>query len=100
MKVHDLGGKSNAGPIDKSEHEIEDWELLTDAISFVLNKKGIKTTDQHRRAIESLGERYTELSFYYRWAAATEMLLVEKGILTEEEINAKVAIMDQGWGSG
>ena len=99
MKVHDLGGKSNAGPIDKSEHEIEDSELLTDAISFVLNKKGIKTTDQHRRAIESLGERYTELTYYERWAAATEMLLVEKDILTEEEIDAKVAIMDQRWGS-
>ncbi len=100
MKIHDLGGKASAGPIDKSEHEIEDWELLTDAITFVLDKKGIKTMDQHRRAIESLGERYTELGYYERWAAANEMLLVEKGILTEEEIDAKVAIIDQRWGCG
>ena len=88
-RVNDLGGSPD-GPIDKSQHEIEDWERLADALTIVLDKKGIKTTDEHRRAQESLPpEQYEALSYYERWVAATELLLVEKGVLTREEIDAK-----------
>ena len=96
--VHDLGG-SPGGPIDKSQHEIEDWERLADAVTIVLDKKGIKTTDEHRRAQESLPpEHYEALSYYERWAAATELLLVEKGVLTREEIDAKARELEESWG--
>ncbi|MBA2375406.1 MAG: nitrile hydratase subunit beta [Rubrobacter sp.] len=95
---HDLGGaKDFPGPIDKSQHEVEDWERLTDAITTALDGKGIKTTDQHRRAVESL-ENYGELGYYERWAAATEKLLVEKGILTKEEIDERAAEIEREWG--
>jgi Nitrile hydratase beta subunit len=97
--VHDRGGWPGAGPIDKSEHEIEDWERLADAVAIVLDKKQIKTTDQLRRAIESLGpDLYEELGYYERWIAATEILLVEKDILTREEIDAKAAELERDWG--
>jgi hypothetical protein len=97
--IHDLGGSPGAGPIDKSQHEIEDWERLADAVTVVLDKKGLKTTDELRRAIESLGpERYRELSYYERWIAATELLLIEKGVLTHEEIDAKTAELEESWG--
>jgi hypothetical protein len=86
--VHDMGG-ATGGPIDKRDHETEDWERLADAVTVALDKKGIKTTDEHRRAIESL-DNYRELGYYERWVAATEILLVEKGILTREEIEARV----------
>jgi len=96
--IHDLGGSPSAGPIDKSQHEMEDWERLADAVTVVLDKKGIKTTDEHRRAIESLDpERYRELGYYERWIAATELLLVEKGILTHEEIARKAAELEERW---
>jgi hypothetical protein len=96
--VNDLGG-SPGGPIDKSQHEIEDWELLADAVTIVLDKKGIKTTDEHRRAQESLPpEQYEALSYYERWVAATELLLVEKGVLTREEIDAKAKEFQKSWG--
>jgi hypothetical protein len=96
--VNDLGG-SPGGPIDKSRHEIEDWERLADAVTIVLDKKGIKTTDEHRRAQESLSpEQYEALSYYERWVAATELLLVEKGVLTREEIDAKAKVLQKGWG--
>lgn len=95
--VHDMGGQA-AGPVDKSQHEVEDWERLADAVTVALDKKGIKTTDQLRRAIESLGpERYRSLGYYERWTAATELLLVEKGILSEEEIDAKAAELEERW---
>ena len=95
--VHDMGG-SPGGPIDRSQHETEDWERLADAVTIVLDKKGIKTTDEHRRAIESLGpELYEKLGYYERWIAATELLLVEKGILTREEIDEKAAELEETW---
>ena len=94
--VHDMGG-SPGGPIDKSQHETEDWERLADAINIALDIKGLKTTDEHRRAIESL-ENYRELGYYERWVAATEKLLVEKGILTREEVDERSAEIERRWG--
>ncbi len=97
--VHDLGGAPGAGSIDKSQHETEDWEHLADAVTIVLDKKGIKTTDEHRRAQESLDpEQYRNLSYYERWVAATELLLIEKVILTREEIDEKAAELEENWG--
>jgi hypothetical protein len=93
--VHDLGG-SSGGPIDKSQHETEDWERLADAVNIALGIKGLQTTDEHRRAIESL-ENYRELGYYERWVAATEKLLVEKGILTREEIDQRSAEVARRW---
>jgi hypothetical protein len=96
--VHDLGG-APGGPIDRSQHELEDWERLADAVTVALDIKGIKTTDEHRRAIESLApEEYERLSYYERWVAATEALLVEKGILTREEIDERSAEIVRRWG--
>jgi hypothetical protein len=97
--IHDLGGSPGAGPIDKRQHETEDWERLADAVTVALDKRGIKTTDEHRRAIESLDpERYRKLGYYERWIAATELLLIEKGILTREEIDQKAAELEERWG--
>ncbi len=97
-RINDLGG-SPGGPIDKSQHEIEDWERLADAINVALGMKGLQTTDEHRRAIESLPpEQYKELGYYERWVAATETLLVEKGVLTREEIDEKSAEIERRWG--
>ena len=93
--VHDLGG-SSGGPVDKSQHQTEDWERLADAVNIALGIKGLQTTDEHRRAIESL-ENYRELGYYERWVAATEKLLVEKGILTREEIDQRSAEVARRW---
>jgi hypothetical protein len=98
--VHDMGGLPG-GPIDKSQHEIEDWERLADAINVALGIKGLQTTDEHRRAIESLSpEQYRKLSYYERWIASTEMLLVEKGILTREEIETRARKLRESCGEG
>ena len=93
--VHDLGG-SPGGPVDRSQHEVEDWERLADAINAALGGRGLQSTDELRRAIESL-ENYRELSYYERWVAATEKLLVEKGILTREEVDERSAEIERRW---
>ena len=89
-------GGAPGGSIDRSQHEVEDWERLADAISSALGKEGLYTTDEHRRAIESL-EVYRDLSYYERWVAATEKLLVEKEILTAEEIDERAAEIERRW---
>jgi len=99
-KVHDMGGRREEfGPVDRKQHEVEDWERLADAVNYVLNAKGHKTTDEMRRAIESL-EDYREMSYYERWAAAAEMLVVEKGLLTQEEIDERATALERRWSAG
>ena len=93
--LHDMGGEP-AGPIDRSVHEPEDWERIADAVNAALGKRGFQTTDEHRRAIESL-PNYRDLSYYERWASATEKLLVEKGILTKVEIDGRAAEIQRRW---
>ena len=90
-------GGSPAGPIARDQHEVEDWERLADAINGALEGRGLQTTDQLRRAIESL-ENYRDLSYYERWAAATEILLVENGVLTDDEIDERTAEIERRWG--
>jgi hypothetical protein len=93
--VHDMGG-SPGGPIDRTQHEVEDWERLADAINGALGARGLQSTDELRRAIESL-ENYRDLSYYERWVAATEKLLVEKGVLSSEEIDERAAEIRHRW---
>lgn len=92
-----MGGQPG-GPVDRGQHEVEDWERLADAINSALGAKGLQTTDQHRRAIEGL-ENYSDLSYYERWVAATETLLVEKGILTGGEIDERTSEIERRWGA-
>jgi nitrile hydratase len=89
-------GGSPAGPVDKGQHEVEDWERLADAINGALGAKGLQITDELRRAIESL-EDYRDLSYYERWVAATEKLLVQKGVLSSDEIDERAAEIERRW---
>ena len=93
--VHDMGGEPG-GPIDRSQHEVEDWERLADAINGALGAKGLQSTDELRRSIENL-EEYRELSYYERWVAATEKLLIEKDVLSSDEIDERAAEIERRW---
>lgn len=96
---HDIGGLPG-GPIDRSEHQLEDWEILADAINQALGAKGVRRTDELRRAREEMdSELYRSLSYYERWIASLETILVEKGILTREEVDRKVAELEKKWGA-
>jgi thiocyanate hydrolase subunit beta len=89
-------GGAPGGPIDRGQHEVEDWERLTDAINSALGAKGLQSTDELRRSIESL-EEYRELSYYERWVAATEKLLIEKDVLSSDEIDERAAEIERRW---
>lgn len=95
-KFHDLGGSPFDQPIDQRDHALMDWERRVDAMRGVLGEKGYLGVDELRRAIEELGqERYESLSYYERWAAAIEALLIEKDVLTTQEIDRKTVQLNQ-----
>jgi hypothetical protein len=97
---HDVGGLAGAGPIDQSQHELSDWEILADAVNQALGAKGVKRTDEMRRAREEMDSAaYRDMNYYERWIASIETILIEKKILTRDEIDRKLAEFDSRWGA-
>lgn len=90
--VHDRGGLPTNERIDRSEHSLEDWEVLTDALAGALSQRGLVNVDELRRGIESIppGE-YERASYYERWLLSMEAILIEKGVLAAGELDRRVA---------
>jgi Nitrile hydratase beta subunit len=90
--VHDRGGLPTDEPIDRSEHTLEDWEVLTDALAGALARRGLVTVEELRRGIESIPrEEYERASYYERWLYSIETILSEKGVLAAGELDRRVA---------
>ena len=96
---HDLGGRP-AGTIDRTERELEPWEKRVDAILRLLVGPGCKlmTVDELRRGIEGLGPgAYDELGYYQRWIASITENLLEKGVVTVDELGRRLAEIEARW---
>lgn len=90
--VHDRGGLPTDERIDRSEHTLEDWEVLTDALVGGLARRGLMNVDELRRGIESMPRDEYELASYYeRWLFSIETILTEKGVLAVGELDRRVA---------
>jgi hypothetical protein len=88
--VHDRGGRPTDEPIDRTEHSLEDWELLTDALVGALGRAGVMNVDELRRGIESMPpDEYERASYYERWLFSAETNLTQKGILSPGELDAR-----------
>lgn len=97
-RTHDMGGQP-AGPIDRTEHQLADWERLTEGLNSTLAAKGIKNSDEGRRVREDMpSDLYIDTTYYERWVHSIEVLLVEKGILTADEIEKQVGKFEERWG--
>lgn len=93
--VHDLGGLP-AGPIDKTVHESSLFEKRVDALMILMSHpdRRVITVDELRRGIESFPpEEYVELAYYERWVFVLKKLMLEKNILSEEEISERVEVV-------
>ncbi|MDH5738655.1 MAG: nitrile hydratase subunit beta, partial [Gammaproteobacteria bacterium] len=93
--IHDLGGRQGFGQVQIEANEPvfhERWE----AVVFSMVLAGLRTgawnnTDRFRHAIERIDPvAYLTHGYYGRWLAAIETLLVEAGVLTLEEVDARV----------
>lgn len=90
-KPHDLGGLP-AGPTDRAEHELAYWEQRIDAMVSLCFRKGVlQDAAELRDGIESLSpDAYEKLSYYERWAASLARRLVDKNILSRQEIDERI----------
>jgi hypothetical protein len=94
---HDMGGEP-AGPVVPEEHDYAAWEKRVDAILRLLTQRQVIAVDELRRGIEELGPgAYDELSYYQRWIASVGNNLLEKGVITVDELGRKLAEAEARW---
>jgi hypothetical protein len=94
---HDLGGLA-AGPIDQIDHVLALWEKRVHALLTLLSDpcRDIVNVHELRRGIESLGEaEYERLSYYERWISAITNVLLQKGVLTPDDLGRKLAEVEE-----
>ncbi len=91
-RINDVGGMSGFGPIDTAEDVAPfhaDWEARVFAVNRTLIRAGVYNLDEFRDAVESMpAAEYLAASYYERWFAAIRSLLLRKGVLTVEELDA------------
>jgi len=87
--VHDVGGLNSQEKIDKTEESCLQWEKQTHALLVCLARKGLTTTDEHRRAVEAL-PGYNEMAYYHRWACALINICIERGTITKDELDKQL----------
>ena len=89
--MHDRGGWQTDAPIDRSEHQLADWELLVDGLVGALGRHGVMNVDELRRGIEGMPpDEYERASYYERWIYSVETVLTEKGMLAPGELDRRL----------
>lgn len=91
--MHDLGGKQGFGRVRyslRAQTFHEPWEKRVNALYSLAVKLGIFNMDEYRHAIERMEPRhYLSASYYERSLTSLATLCVEKGILTQEELDRR-----------
>lgn len=91
--IHDLGGKQGFGPV----RHVPDapafhatWEKRINALYGLAVRRGVFNMDEYRHAIERMEPRhYLSASYYERTLTSLATLLVEKGVLSREELEQR-----------
>ena len=88
--VHDMGGMHGMGRIDAERDEPvfhHDWEKRVLAIALATGFLRRWNIDMGRFTIEQMpAADYLQASYYEKWLYRTERLLVERGLLTAQEL--------------
>lgn len=94
---HDLGGEHGLGPINPEPEIAEpvfhgDWERRVFALTLTCGMLGQWSIDEGRYARERQHPvDYLSNTYYENWLAGLETLLVEKGLVTANELVTGVA---------
>jgi nitrile hydratase subunit beta len=98
--VHDLGGMHGFGPIRREPDEPvfhTDWERRAFGMTMGAMPGAGYNIDELRHAIERMDPaHYLSSTYYEHWLCALETALVEHGLASREEIEARVREMAAG----
>ena len=91
--MHDLGGRQGFGAIryapDAPAFHAE-WEVRVNSLYALAVRLGIFNMDEYRHAIERMDARhYLAASYYERVLTSLASMLMEKGIVTREELERR-----------
>lgn len=88
--VHDMGGLQNFGPVFPEPHEPpfhHEWERRAFGLTLAMGAVGQWNLDQSRAARESLPPaQYLANSYYQIWLDGLIKLMLERGLVTAEEL--------------
>ena len=93
--IHDLGGMHGFGPVVREENEPvfhAEWERITFSVVNLAMGAAQIHVDEIRHAIEKMPPaEYLESPYYEHWIYGMEALLAEKGLVTREELERRMA---------
>ena len=94
--IHDLGGMSGFGAVEIEPNEPvfhEQWEFLAIALNFIgLEVLRAYNVDEYRHSVERMDPaHYLTARYYERMLTGVTSLLVEKGVVTSEELEERAA---------
>lgn len=94
--AHDLGGDHGHGPIAPDPNEPlfhANWERKAFALTLAMGFTGQWNIDQARFARETMAPgRYLETTYYEHWLHGLEVLLTDRALVSEAEIQAAKSI--------
>lgn len=97
--IHDCGGMDGLGPVAPPPDEPvfhEEWEKRMFALMISCFAGGHYVVDEFRHAIEKMDPAdYLKTSYYEHWLHAVEHILVEKGMITEAELEARMRTIEE-----
>ena len=97
-----MGGRHGLGPIVREENEPvfhEEWEKRALALARAMRAGGHFSLDEFRHAIERIEPSYyLRSSYYQRWLEGTITMALEKGVITRDEFDARLADLAEGEG--
>jgi nitrile hydratase len=90
--AHDMGGAKGFGPVVPEPNEPvfhHDWERRAFALTVAMSRPGGWNIDMSRFARENRPpEDYLSKSYFELWLAGLETLMIERGLVSREEIEA------------
>jgi nitrile hydratase len=97
--VHDLGGMHGFGPVERSPDPptLVRWESIVVAMQRDTRTSGAINIDEFRHGIERMDPvHYLASSYFEHWLDGIARVLVEKGRVTETELDARAAGLAAG----
>ncbi|HEU5422865.1 MAG TPA: nitrile hydratase subunit beta [Nitrolancea sp.] len=102
--IHDMGGMHGFGPVDREGHEPgpeTEWVRTVLALNRLLRGNGYVNIDEFRYGIERMAPaRYLTAPYFERWLETLVTNLIDKGVLTSDELAARAAGLDDAQTTG